>query len=111
MKINLPTASSENEEFNLRFNAFYDAIFDAYIKEGEAYSKQCENNTRPATFTVECVEKTSPVGTVSLIRSFKLRLSTGEIKRGESLDIFDSATGLLVKEKRKLKFANKKKKS
>ncbi len=104
LKINLPTASSENEKFNSRFNAFYDAIFDAYIKAGEAYSKECESSARPTVFTVEFSQKPSPVGLISVIRSFKLMLPAGDIKRGESLDIFDSETGLLVKEKRKRKF-------
>ncbi len=108
LKLNLPVAESENELFNSRFNSFYEAIYDTYIRVCEAYSEKIERPERPISFTVETAQKETPVGAVSIFRTSKLRLPTGEVRRGEYLDIFDSETGLLMKEKRKLKFTRKK---
>jgi hypothetical protein len=108
MRINLPVANFENEVFNSRFNEFYERVFKSCVECGEAYSKKLEFDTRPASFTLETEEKTSPAGKISILRSFKLRLPSGEIKRSESIDVFDSQTGLFIKEKRKLKFTKRK---
>jgi len=109
IKLFLPEAKCENESFVLRFNSFYDSLISAYFKEGESFSKRLENLTRPVSFNVECKEKTAPAGKIFIIRSCVLRFPDGKSFKGESLDIFDLESGILLKPKRKQIFTKKKK--
>ncbi len=108
LKLNLPLADGENELFNSRFNSFYEAIYNTYIEAGESFAEKCKIGARPSVLVVETEEKMAYVGAFSVFRTCKLRLPTGEARRGECIDIFDSETGLLMKEKRKPKLTRKK---
>lgn len=101
LKLNFLSANGENEEFNTRFNAFYEELYRTYLSACESFSEACELSGCPIGFTVAAESKTAPVCEISVIRTHKLRLPTGEIKRLETIDIFDSETGLLKKTNRK----------
>lgn len=106
LKLFLPRAETESETFNSRFNAFYEEAVRAYLNECEKNHKLYDKAVRPATLTVECSQKQAPVGVISISRSFKLRLPSGEAVTGECLDSFCAESGLFIKEKRTKK-ANK----
>lgn len=103
LKLNLLLAKGKNELFNSRFNAFYEEISEACIKECERLSNEIDKPQRPISFIVDAEQNSTPVDSFSVTRIHKLRLPTGEVKRLEALDIFDAETGLLKKAKREKK--------
>ena len=109
LRLNLPTAEGENEVFVSRFNAFYKALYETYIKTCESYCARASKTERPISFTLEVSQNVGHVSEICVTRLHKLRLPNGEIKRFEALDVFDGESGLLKKSCRKIKTKSKKK--
>ena len=102
LKLNIPIAEGENEEFNLRFGEFYGAVESALFKAGErAVSEIQKKPDRPISLTLNAEQKSTPVGEIFITRSLKMRMPSGKTQLHEAHDIFDAETGLLIKEKRR----------
>ena len=109
LKLYLPIAKSESEEFNSAFNSFYDRLTKEYMMGAERIYKRYDKAPRPATLSVECYENEAPVGVISVKRLAKFRFKAYS-ESLETSDDFDAEKGFFVKLKGKRRFTLKKKK-
>ena len=79
LKLNLPFAKGENEAFNLRFNAFYEALCETYITACEGYSQRASKPERPISFTLDVSQNSQDVSKICVTRTHKLRFPSAQI--------------------------------